>query len=99
MSEHIVPIKTYLNVYIVLMVLLVLTVGAAFVDMGRFNLAVSMAIAVTKAVLILLIFMHVKQSEPLVWVYSVAAFGFLAVLIMLTLGDYLSRGMVPIPGK
>ena len=99
MSEHIVPVRSYYAVYMLLMVLLVATVGAAFIDMGPFNLAVSMAIAVTKAVFILLIFMHVKQSEPMVWVYSVAAFAFLAILIMLTLGDYLSRGMVPIPGK
>jgi cytochrome c oxidase subunit 4 len=99
MSAHIVPVKSYFTVYAVLMALLVLTVGAAFVDLGPFNLTVSLAIAVAKAVLIVLIFMHVRDSEPLVWIFAGAAFLWLGILIALSLADYLSRGLVPIPGK
>ena len=68
--EHILPVKTYLKVYVALMVLLVATVGAAFIDMGPFNFALTMVIAVAKAAMILLIFMHVRYSERLVWVFS-----------------------------
>lgn len=99
MSAHIVPVKNYVTVYAILMALLVLTVGAAFMDLGPFNLAVSLGIAAIKAVLIVLIFMHVKDSEPLVWVFAGAAFLWLAILIALSLADYFTRGMVPIPGK
>ena len=52
------------------MVLLVATVGAAFIDLGRFNFALAMVIAVAKAVMILLIFMHVRYSDRLIWVFS-----------------------------
>jgi cytochrome c oxidase subunit 4 len=99
MSEHIVSTKSYLTVYAVLMVLLLATVGAAFVDMGPFNLPVSLGIAVAKALLIIAIFMHVRYSEPLVSVFAGAAFLWLGILIALSLTDYLSRGLVPIPGK
>jgi cytochrome c oxidase subunit 4 len=99
MSAHIVSPKSYYTVYGILMVLLVATIGAALVDLGPLNLAVSLLIAVVKGVLIVLIFMHVRYSEPLVWVFAGAAFLWLAILIGLSLGDVLTRGMVPIPGK
>ena len=99
MSEHIVSQKSYLTVYAILMALLVLTVGAAYVDLGAFNVAVSLAIAVAKALFIIAIFMHVRYSEPLVWVFACAAFLWLAILIALSLADYLSRGLIPVPGK
>ena len=99
MSEHITSVKSYLTVYVILMALLLLTVGAAFVDLGPFNFPTSMAIAVVKAVFIILIFMHVKHNEPLVKVFAVAAFLWLAILIALSLADYFSRGWLNIPGK
>jgi cytochrome c oxidase subunit IV len=58
--DHILPVKTYLKVYVALMVLLVATVGAAFVNIEPFNFALTMVIAIAKAVMILLIFMHVR---------------------------------------
>lgn len=99
MSDHIVSTKSYLTVYVILMVLLLLTVGATKVDLGPFNFSISMAIAVTKGVLIVLIFMHVRYNEPLVRVFAAAAFVWLAILITLSLGDYLSRDWLNIPGK
>lgn len=99
MSEHIISKKSYLTVYAILMGLLVLTVGAAFIDMGPLNFPVSMAIAVVKAVMIVLIFMHVRYNEPLVRVFAGAGFLWLAILIALLLGDYFSRDWLNIPGK
>jgi cytochrome c oxidase subunit 4 len=96
---HILPVKTYLAVYVALLVLLVATVGAAYINIEPFNFALTMVIAVAKAVLILLIFMHVRYGERLVWVFSSAAFLWLVLLIALSLSDYFTRGWLHIPGK
>jgi cytochrome c oxidase subunit IV len=97
--EHILPIKTYLIVYAALMVLLIATVGAAFINIEPFNFALTMLIAVAKAAMILLIFMHVRYSDRLIWVFSTAAFLWLAILIVFSLNDYFTRGTLNIPGK
>jgi cytochrome c oxidase subunit 4 len=96
---HVVPKSTYYLVYAALLVLLAATVGFAYVDLGPFNFLVSLGIAVAKAVLIALIFMHVRDSEPLVWVFAGAGFFWLAILIALALNDYFTRGWLDIPGK
>jgi cytochrome c oxidase subunit 4 len=96
---HILPVKSYLTVYVALLVLLAATVGAAFIDLGWFNFTLTMIIAGAKAVMILLIFMHVRYSERLVWVFSSAAFLWLALLIVLSLNDYFTRDWLNIPGK
>jgi cytochrome c oxidase subunit 4 len=96
---HILPIRTYIAVYIALMVLLIATVGAAYINIEPFNFTMTMVIAVAKAVMILLIFMHVRYSDHLVWVFSSAAFLWLAILIALSLNDYFTRGLLNIPGK
>src|SRR5262245_22488952 len=98
MSEHIVSTKSYLIVYATLMVLLGVTVGAAAIDLGPLNFPISMAIALVKGVLIVLIFMHVRYSEPLVRIFAAAAFVWLAILITFSLGDYFSRDWLNIPG-
>ena len=96
---HVLPVRYYFYVYIALMVLLAATVGAAFINLGKFNFALTMIIAVAKAAMILLIFMHVRFGERLVWVFSTAAFLWLAILIALSLNDYFTRGLLNIPGK
>ena len=58
-----------------------------------------MAIATAKAVLIVLFFMHLLYSHRLTMVISVASFLWLAIMIALTLNDYLTRGVLHIPGK
>lgn len=98
-TPHVLPVSTYLAVYVALLVLLVATVGFAFVDMGSLNFPVTMAIAVAKALMIALIFMHVYYSEKLVWVFAGASFLWLAILIAYTLNDYFTRGMLGILGK
>jgi cytochrome c oxidase subunit 4 len=97
--DHILPRSIYFAVYIALMVLLVATVGAAYIDLGSFNFALTMIIAVAKGVMILLIFMHVRYSDRLTWVFSSAAFLWLMILIAMSLNDYFTRGILHIPGK
>ena len=98
-TRHIIPVPTFLVIYGVLMGLLLLTVGAALLDLGPYQFAAAMTIAIIKAVLIVLYFMHVRYSERLTWIFSGASFLWLVVLIAFTLNDYLTRGWLNIYGK
>lgn len=98
-TPHVLPKSTYYAVYAALMVLLVATVGFAYVDLGPFNFLMTMAIAVAKGLMIALIFMHVFYSERLVWVFAGASFLWLAIMIVFTLNDYFTRGWLNVPGK
>jgi len=92
-EHHIVPVRTYLLVFSVLMVLLIATIVAAKVDIGGAvgGLIVAFTIATVKAVFVILYFMHVKYSSRLTWVFAGAAFFWLGILFVMTLADYLSR--------
>jgi cytochrome c oxidase subunit 4 len=91
MTPHIVPIATYLKVFAALFVLLIVTVLAAQVHMGVLNTPVAMIIAVAKAVLIVLVFMHVRYANPLVRIFAAAGFFWLIILFALTFSDVLTR--------
>jgi len=101
-EEHVVSPRIYIVILLTLMTLLLLTVIAAFVDLDRllghghqgadyWNMVVAILIAIGKAVLIILFFMHVKYSSRLVWAFAAAGFVWLGILMTLTLCDYLSR--------
>jgi cytochrome c oxidase subunit 4 len=94
MSNHIVPPKIYLRVWIALLLLLVLTWGVSNVDLGAFSILVAMVIAVVKMVLVLLFFMHVRYSGRMVRIFAGAGFVWLLIMITLTLSDYATRGSV-----
>lgn len=98
-EHHIVPLSTYYKVFAALMVLLLITVAAAQIDLGAFNVPIAVGIAVAKAVLIILFFMHVKYSSKLVWVFSGAAFVFVGIMFALTMSDYFTRGLLGTAGK
>lgn len=98
MVHHIIPVRTYLLIFAVLVVLFILTVAVAFVDLGPLNFVVAMTIAITKAVLIILYFMHVRYSSRMTWVFAGAAFIWLALLLSMTMADYISRSWLPIYG-
>jgi cytochrome c oxidase subunit 4 len=99
MSEHIVSKKVYFVIFGALMVLTLLTVIAANYDLGseKINTVVALAIAVTKAMLVVLYFMHVRYSSRLTWVVVAGGFLWLLIMIGLTMSDYLSRGMLTYP--
>jgi len=89
----------YFKIFAALMVLLVLTVGAAEINMGELNLIAALAIAVIKAVLILLFFMHFRDSDHLTWLVGGATVIWFMVMILLTFNDYQSRDWLQMPGK
>lgn len=98
MSGHISPKPLYYTIFGSLMVLTAVTVGIAFVDLGFLNFPVALSIAILKAMLVILFFMHVKYSSRLTKLICGSAFFFLFVLFGLTLTDYLSRAWFVAPG-
>lgn len=93
MSEHIVSLKVYFTIFIALMVGTALTVWAGLQDFpGPLNVIVALTIAVTKATLVVLYFMHVRYSSRLIWVVFASALFWLGILFALTFGDYWTRG-------
>jgi cytochrome c oxidase subunit IV len=88
---HQAPLAMYFAVFAVLMVLTVLTVWVSRIDLGALNTLVAMAIAVIKATVVILWFMHVIHSPRLTWIVVIASFLWLAVLFVLTFSDYLTR--------
>ena len=96
MSEHIVSRKVYFVIFGALMVGTALTVWVANFDLGRWNAVVALSIAVIKATLVVLYFMHVRYSSKLTWVFVFAGLIWLIILFALTLSDYMTRSWVPI---
>ncbi len=94
MAEHVTPIRVYILVFLALMVGTAITVGVAYLHLGPLNDLVAMAIAVTKATLVVLYFMHVRHSSRLTKITVVAGFLWLAILVGLLLSDYLTRGFL-----
>ena len=94
-AGHVAPKSMYYAVFGALIVGTVLTVGAAKVDMGPLNNIVMLAIACTKATLVILFFMHVRWSSRLTWVVAMSGFFWLLILFGIGMSDYLSRGWVP----
>jgi cytochrome c oxidase subunit 4 len=90
-EHHLVTPLQYLYVYIALICGTILTVLAAKVELGVFNPIVALAIACTKAVIVILFFMHVKYQSKLVKMTVAAGFFTFLVLITMTLTDYISR--------
>jgi cytochrome c oxidase subunit IV len=86
------PTKLYLLIYGLLLLLLLVTVGAAHLTIPEpFSFLVALAIAVAKAVLVILFFMHVKDASRVTWVFCGCSFLWLAIMLALTFGDYLTR--------
>jgi cytochrome c oxidase subunit 4 len=91
---------SYNFVFISLLVLLALTYAAYLKDLSPYapsginlNLVVALIIAVIKASMVLMVFMHVRLSPKIVWVFSISAFFWLAIMIAGFENDYVTRGM------
>ncbi|HTK94170.1 MAG TPA: cytochrome C oxidase subunit IV family protein [Terriglobales bacterium] len=107
MSEHVVPIKTYVIIFLALLLGTGVTVWASFADLD-FQLGghtfpgsviVALVIACTKATLVILFFMHVKYSSRLTWAVVIAGFFWLILLLALTMNDYAFRGLLTYPSQ
>lgn len=92
-QHHLVPLRIYYTIFLALMVGTALTWWVATIDLGAMNNVIMLAIAVTKATLVVLFFMHVKYSSRLTWVVVSGAIFFLLIMICLTLNDYLFRNI------
>jgi cytochrome c oxidase subunit 4 len=97
MSAPVISVKTYGLVLGSLRLLTTLTTFAAFVDLGQLNAFVALTIAVIKATLVALFFMHLRVSERLTWVFASVAVLWLMILISFVVADILSRNWIPIP--
>ena len=92
MSEHIVSVRVYITIFLVLLVGTTLTVWAAFIDFPfGLNTVIAMTIAVTKATFVVLYFMHVRYSSRLIWVIVGAALFWMAIMFAFTFADYMTR--------
>ena len=91
-SVHIASKRSYFVIFALLMVCTYLTWQVAFYDLGAFNTVVALGIAVFKAMLVILFFMHVKHGARLTWVVIVGAVFWLVLMLGVTMSDYLTRG-------
>ncbi|MDP9121292.1 MAG: cytochrome C oxidase subunit IV family protein [Acidobacteriota bacterium] len=92
MSGHVSSRKIYVFIFLALLAGTGLTVAAANVDMGPLNDVVALSIAVAKALLVILFFMHVRDSSRLTKLTVFAGFFWLLIMIVVTLSDYKTRG-------
>jgi cytochrome c oxidase subunit 4 len=97
MSVHISPTSTYLKVFFALLVLTALTVWVAFFDFGALNDVIALGIALIKATIVVLFFMHVKWGTGLIKLVVASGVVWLLVLFAFTLSDYLTRAMLYVP--
>jgi cytochrome c oxidase subunit IV len=95
MPERVISPATYIIVLVVLVLLTFLTVGVSFLPIeGLWHIVIGLTIGLCKATLVVLFFMHVLVSPRLTWAVIAVAVFWLGILLVLTLGDYFSRGMV-----
>ena len=90
-TEHIIPKRVYYTIFAVLMICTAITVQVAFLDLGPLNTVAALGIAVFKATLVVLFFMHVKYATRLTWAVVLGSLFWLGILLALTMGDYLTR--------
>ena len=83
--------RVYLANFIALMILLGITIGVAYIDLGRLNLPIAMTVSIAKTLLIILFFMHVKYQSRLIKMTIASGFFMFIALIVMTLSDYISR--------
>ncbi len=88
--EHAPAPRTYYYVFGALLVLLLATYGAAYVDLGVLHTPVALGIAVAKALLIVYFFMHIRGSSRLTWLFAFAGLFWLVIMLVITLGDFMA---------
>ncbi len=98
MVERITSTRTYLIVALALVALTLGTIGASYLDLGRWHPVVALAFAATKATLVVLFFMHARYSGPLTRVVIVVALVWFGILLLGTVDDYVTRTWLALPG-
>lgn len=90
-QDHIVSPKIYAIVAVALLVLTATTAGVSYIELGVFNAIVALAIAVIKAMIVVLFFMHLKYSSKLTKLTAISGIFIFLGLISMTMADYISR--------
>jgi len=98
-STHVLPLRIYLGVFFALLVLTGTTVAVAFVDLGLLNNVVALGIAVIKATLVILFFMHVRYATRLTSLVVASGIFWLVIMVGLTFVDYATRGWLGVAGR
>ena len=98
-TAHIATVRLYVSVFLALLVLTFVTYQVARFDFGWLNTPVALAIAVTKASLVVIFFMGVRYNTPLTKVVVIGGFFWLFILFGLGMMDYISRPWLGVPGR
>ena len=98
-AHHIVSPRVYVVILIALLIGTALTVWASFIDLGPWNPVIALAIATTKAMLVVLFFMHVWYSTRLTKMIVMSSVFWLLLLLFLTMADFGTRGWMGVPGR
>ena len=99
MKEPVVSIRTYTLTWLALLALALATTLVGFLDLGPFSMGIAILIATAKAALVVAFFMHGRYESKLIHVIIAAGVIWFLIMISNTLGDYITRGWVPFPGK
>jgi cytochrome c oxidase subunit 4 len=86
-------LRGYVFVWIALLTLLAITCGSAFLPLGRFNVVINFGVAVAKALLVILVFMHLRSATTMVRIVALIGIFMLAILVVLSLTDFTVRGV------
>ena len=98
-THHVPSLRMCITVFLSLLVLTGLTIFAANFDLGAGNTPLALAIAITKGSLVVLFFMGVRHNTPLTKTVAISGFVWLIILFGITMGDYLTRGWLGVPGR
>jgi cytochrome c oxidase subunit 4 len=98
-ESHIVPKWIYFTVFIALIILTWVTALVSTVDLGRWNIFVALAIAIMKASLVALFFMHVYYSTRLTKMIVLSGLFWLILLLFITMADLWTRNWMGVPGR
>jgi cytochrome c oxidase subunit 4 len=99
MTEHVDSVKTYVLVFLGLIVLTVVTTAVAFVDLGPFSVVAALGIACCKMLLVALFFMHLRHSTRLTKLVVAGGLVWLGIMLVFTLSDFVTRGSLGVPGR
>ena len=98
-EHHIVPKRVYFAVFFTLIVMTWVTAFVSTIDMGRLNIYVALSIAIFKASLVILFFMHVKYGTKLTKMIVLAGLYWLLLLLFIAMADLWTRGWMGVPGR
>ncbi len=98
-TTHIDSVGTYVKILLALLVATGVTTAVARVDLGAFSTVVALGIACGKMLLVALFFMHIRHSNKLTRLVVVGGLLWLAILLLLTMTDFATRGILGVPGK